>query len=325
MIQNYLKLSLRNLLKQPLFTGLNVFGLALGLAVSLLLFLHVKQEWLFDRYHSKADRIYRATLNAFWDPAQPEVLANVPNVVGPAMKEAITGVEQYARLLKHEFGRTAFIQAAERRITEDRLYWADPGFFVIFDVKAVSGDLHSALIQPNTAAISRSTALRYFGTEHVIGQTIRVDQLNPLEIKAVFEDFPGNSSLDPKVLGSFQTIKWANNRLVWSNASFETWILLRPETKRADIEVQMTALLDKNVAKEDQRFGLWLQPLRDVHLFSSHIQNSYCDRLGDPKQVTILGILALAVLLIACFNYMNLSTAKAQLRFREVGINKTMG
>jgi putative ABC transport system permease protein len=325
MIQNYIKLSLRNLLKQPLFTGLNVFGLALGLAVSLLLFLFVQQEWNFDRFHSKTDRIYRATVNAFWDPAQPEVLSNAPNVVGPAMKEAISGVEQYARLLKHEFGRTAFIQADERRITEDQLFWADPGFFDIFDVKAVAGDLYSALNQPNTAAISKSTALRYFGTAHVVGQTIRVDQMNPLEIKAVFEDFPANSSLDPKVLGSFQTIKWANNRMVWSNASFETWILLRTEAKRADIESQMAALLDKNVAKADQRFSLWLQPLRDVHLFSAQMRSNYCDRLGDPKQVGILGVLALAVLLIACFNYMNLSTAKAQLRFREVGINKTMG
>ncbi|HAD14718.1 MAG TPA: cell division protein FtsX [Saprospirales bacterium] len=325
MIQNYLKLSLRNLLKHPLFTGLNVFGLALGLAVSLLLFLHVRQEWLFDRYHSKAERIYRATVNAFWDPAQPEVLSNAPNAVGPAMKEAIPGVEQYARLLKHEFGRTAFIQAAERRLTEDRLFWADPGFFNVFDVKPVSGDLHRALSQPNTAAISRSTAIRYFGTEQVLGQTIRVDQMNPLEIKAVFEDFPGHSSLDPKLLGSFQTMKWANNRLVWSNSSFETWILLRPEAKRADVEPQLAALLDKNVAKEDQRFSLWLQPLREVHLFSSYMRSNYCDRLGDPKQVSILGVLALAVLLIACFNYMNLSTARAQLRFREVGINKTMG
>lgn len=325
MIQNYLKLSLRNLRKHPLFTGLNVFGLALGLAVSLLLFLHVRQEWLFDRYHSKAERIYRATVNAFWDPAHPEVLSNAPNAVGPAMKEAIPGVEQYARLLKHEFGRTAFIQAAERRLTEDRLFWADPGFFDIFDVKLVSGDLHRALSQPNTAAISRSTAIRYFGTEQVLGQTIRVDQMNPLEIKAVFEDFPGHSSLDPKVLGSFQTMKWANNRLVWSNSSFETWILLSPDAKRADVEQQLAALLDKNVVKEDQRFTLWLQPLREVHLFSSHMRNNYCDRLGDPKQVSILGALALAVLLIACFNYMNLSTARAQLRFREVGINKTMG
>lgn len=325
MIRNYLKLSLRNLLKHPLFTGLNVFGLALGLAVSLLLFLHVRQEWLFDRYHSKADRIYRATVNSFWDPAQPEMLSNAPNAVGPAMKEAIPVVEQYARLLKHEFGRTAFIQAGERRLTEDQLFWADPGFFDIFDVKLVAGDLYSSLNQPNAAAISRSTAIRYFGTEQVVGQTIRVDQMNPLEVKAVFEDFPGNSSLDPKVLGSFQTMKWANNRLVWSNSSFETWILLRPEAQRANVEQQLAALLDKNVAKEDQRFSLWLQPLREVHLYSAQMRSNYCDRLGDPKQVAILGVLALAVLLIACFNYMNLSTARAQLRFREVGINKTMG
>jgi putative ABC transport system permease protein len=325
MLSSYLKLSLRNLLKNPLFTTLNVCGLALGLAVSLLLFLHVKQEWSFDKYHSKAPQIHRVILNAFWDSSEPEMIANAPNVVGPAMKEAIPAVEQYARLLHHGFGESAFITAGANKFVEERLFWADPGIFEIFDIPALAGDLSSALVAPNTVALSRSTAVRYFGTSNPIGQSIKVDQMPPLEVKAVFEDFPGNSSLNPHVLGSFKTMKWANDRLVWSNASFETWLLLNPDANPKQVEQQLTALLDKNVKKANQWFSMWLQPLKDVHFYSSEMSNNYCDRLGDPKQVGILGALALAIFLIACFNYMNLSTARSQLRFREVGINKTMG
>lgn len=325
MLSSYLKLSLRNLLKNPLFTTLNVCGLALGLAVSLLLFLHVKQELSFDKYHSKAPQIHRVILHAFWDPSAPEMVANAPNAVGPAMKEAIPAVEQYARLLHHGFGESAFITAGTNKFVEERLFWADPGIFEIFDIPAVAGDLGSSMSAPNTVALSRSTAVRYFGTSNPIGQSIKVDQMPPLEVKAVFEDFPGNSSLNPHVLGSFKTMKWASERLVWSNASFETWLLLNPDANPKQVEQQLAALLDKNVEKADQRFSMWLQPLKDVHFQSSEMRYNYCDRIGDPKQVGILGALALAIFLIACFNYMNLSTARSQLRFREVGINKTMG
>lgn len=325
MLKSYLTLSYRSLSKNPMFTTLNIFGLALGLAVSLLLFLHVRHELSYDRYHSKAERIYRVILNAFWDPAAPEVLANVPNVVGPAMKDGIPAVEQTARVLKHEFGQSAFITAGGNKLVEEKLYWADPSLFNIFDIQSVTGDLAAALSQPNTVALSRSTAIRYFGTANPVGQILRIDRLDPLEVRAVFEDFPGNASFDANILGSFQTIQWANKNLVWSNASFETWVLLGPGADRQHVEKQMAALLDKNVAREEQRFSMWLQPLKDVHLYSSNMKYNYAARLGDPKQVGILSALALAILLIACFNYMNLSTARSQLRFREVGVNKTMG
>lgn len=325
MIQNYLKRSFRALLKNPLFTALNTLGLALGLTVSLLLFLHVRNEWSFDRYHAKADRICRVILNVSREDGDAEQLANAPNSAGPSFKDNIPAVAQYARLLKHEFGTTAFISAGDKKIVEESLYWADPGFLEIFDIQQVAGDLTSALTQPNTVALSRSTAIRYFGTADPVGQVIRVDRMEPLEVKAVYEDFPGNSTFDANLLGSFSSIKWANQKLTWDNASFETWLLLGPGADRLQTEQQIESVLARNIEKSDRWFSILLQPLRDVHLYSSAMQNNYSARLGDPKQVTILSVLALAVLLIACFNYMNLSTARSQLRFREVGINKTMG
>jgi|APTNR8051073442_1049403.scaffolds.fasta_scaffold02854_2 putative ABC transport system permease protein len=325
MLTNYLKLAFRSLLKNPLFTALNVFGLALGLAVSLLLFLHVQHELSFDTYHKRAGDIHRVMLNTFWNPEKPEKLANAPNVVGPAAKDNIPAVEQYARLMKHGFGVSAFVTAGENKLVEEDLYWADPGLVDVFDIPRVAGDLKAALTRPNTVALSRSAAIRYFGTSDPVGQIIKIDQLPPLEVKAVYEDFPANSTLDAAMLGAFSTMEWANKNLVWSNASFETWLLLNPDANPQQVEKQLTALLDKNVPKSEQRFSMWLQPLTDVYLHSADVRWNYSKRVGDPKQVGILGALALAVLLIGCFNYMNLTTARSQLRFREVGINKSLG
>lgn len=325
MLTNHLKLAFRGLLKNPLFTALNVFGLALGLAVSLLLFLHVQHELSFDAYHSRADRIHRVMVNAFWDPENPEKLANAPNVVGPAAKDNIPAVEQYARLMKHGFGASAFVTAGTNKLVEESLYWVDPGLVEIFDIPRIAGDLKAALTQPNTVALSRSAAIRYFGTSDPVGQTIKVDQMPPLEVKAVYEDFPANSTLDAAIMGAFSTMEWANKNLVWSNASFETWLLLNRDANPQQVEMQLAALLDQNVPKAEQRFSLALQALRDAYLHSADVRWNYSKRVGDPKQVGILAALALAVLLIGCFNYMNLSTARSQLRFREVGINKSLG
>ena len=325
MLTNYLKLAFRSLLKNPLFTALNVFGLALGLAVSLLLFLHVQHELSFDTYHKRAGDIHRVMLNTFWNPEKPEKLANAPNVVGPAAKDNIPAVEQYARLMKHGFGVSAFVTAGENKLVEEDLYWADPSLVDIFDMLQVAGDLKAALTQPNTVALSRSAAIRYFGTSDPVGQIIKIDQLPPLEVKAVYEDFPANSTLDAAMLGAFSTMDWASKNLVWSNASFETWLLLNPAANPKQIEKQLAGLLDKNVPKAEQRYSMWLQPLTDVYLHSADVRWNYSKRVGDPKQVGILAALALAVLLIGCFNYMNLTTARSQLRFREVGINKSLG
>jgi putative ABC transport system permease protein len=325
MIKNYLVIATRNLQKNPLFAALNIFGLSLGLAVSILLFLHVRHELSFDSYHSKADRIHRVLLHAFWDPSKPEEVGTVPNVLGPASKDAIPAIEQYARLLKHEFGQSAFITAGNNKLIEEKLYWTDPGILDIFDIKTVAGDLKSAFTQPNTVALSRSAAIRYFGTSNPVGQIIKIDRMDPMEVRAVFEDFPTNSTLEANILGSFLSVKWANKNLVWSNSSFETWLLLNPDADYKQVEKQLGVLLDKNVLKENQQFSFWLQPLTDTYLHSSNISNNYSDRVGDPQQVTILGALALALMLIACFNYMNLSTARAQMRAKEVGISKTMG
>lgn len=324
MIRQYIKIAWRSLLKNRLFTFLNVMGLASGLAVALLLMLYVKNERSFDRYHGRADRIYRVGLTATFD-GKSEKWANVPNVVGPSMKEKIPEVEQQVRWLDHQFGRTAFINSGENKFSEKKLFWADSSVFSVFDVPFVYGNPASALVRPNTIVLSESTAGKYFGKKNPVGERLKIDNKYDVEVTGVYSDFPDNSTFDANMIGSFYSIEWANKELVWSNASYETYVLLRPGVAINSTETKLQQLLEQNVVKEDMWFTLWLQPLTAVHLGSPDISHAATTRSGDAKQVKIITILAFVVLLIAAINYMNLSTAKSQLRFKEVSINKTVG
>ncbi|HHH50100.1 MAG TPA: FtsX-like permease family protein, partial [Saprospiraceae bacterium] len=154
--------------------------------------------------------------------------------------------------------------------------------------------------------------------------TLEVDHDLKLKIVGVFKDLPINSSFDAKLIGSFSSLNWAKN-LNWGNSSFETYLLLEDQANPKEVESALAKLLEKNVKKEDRWFNLSLQAFKDVHLHSAKISYSYTSRMGDPMQVKLLGYLALIVLIIACINYMNMSTARSQKRFREVGINKTIG
>ncbi|WP_080054694.1 ABC transporter permease [Spirosoma aerolatum] len=323
MLQNYLKIAWRGLLKNRLFTFLNLLGLATGLAVALLLMLHVKDELLFDKYHTKADRIYRVGLTATFDGKSMN-WANSPNAVGPALKADIPTVEQQVRFLRHNFGQTAFVKSGNKKFAETNFYWADGSLFDIFDVELAKGNPKTALDGPHKVVLSQATAERYFGTANPVGKILYIDNKDTLEVTGVYKNFPGTSTLDADMIGSFSSVRWARNP-TWDNASFETYVLLRPQAEQAQVERQMAGIINKNIPKAEQWFNIWLQPLTDVHLYSADITNANTTRIGDLRQVKILLILAIVVLLIASINYMNLATAKAQIRFREVGVIKTVG
>jgi len=325
MIKNYLKIAWRSLVKSKLFTSLNLLGLALGLTVSLLLMLYVKDELSFDKYHSHANDIYRIGVTATFDGKSAK-WANAPNVVGPTLKNEVPEVVQQARILLNDYGQTAFVNLGEKKFTEKKLYWVDGTIFEIFDIKLLQGNPKTALQDPNKIVLSRSTARKYFSDENPIGKIVKVGNKYTMEVTGVYEDLPHNFTLDAEMMGSFNSVEWASKNLVWSNSSFETYLLLKPGANQQKVEAQMTTILEKNIPnKEDRWFSLWLQPLTDIHLNSADITNSNTKRVGDARQVKILTILALVVLVIACINYMNLATARSQKRFKEVGINKTIG
>lgn len=323
MLTNYLKIALRNLLKNKLFTSLNLLGLALGIAVALLLLVFVKEELSFDRYHAKAERIYRALAKVEYDEGT-ETWATVPNSLGPVMKNEIPGIEAQMRMWEFNYGEKAMINANERKFSQGNFFWMDSSLVKIFDVKFLAGDPQTALNGPNKVILSKSVAERYFPDMDAVSQIIKLENSLSLEVTGVYEDFPHNSTLDAEVIGSFATTSRYKD-LTWDNSSFETFFLLNANTNPAGVEKQMARVLDKSVPKEEQWQKFALQALPSVHLGSANITDSYTERSGDPQQVRILIILAIVVLLIACINYMNLSTARSQQRFREVGITKAVG
>ncbi len=324
MLKNHFKIAWRNLLKNGLFSTLNLLGLSVGVAIFLYLFLYTKEELSFDTYHKNAGSIYRVGLTATFGEESSE-WASVPNNIGPDMAAQVPEIESYARLLYHNFGKTGFVSSGEEKFAERKLYWSDPGLFAMFDLPLVSGNPKTALDGPNKIMLSQSTARKYFGDTDPVGKILNVDHDYNVTVSAVYEDFPQNSTLDPDLIGSFSTVKWANEGQHWSNASYETYLLLTPNASMRTVETKINQVLDRNVEKENQWFRFWLQPLAAIHLHSTHISNASTTRIGDAQQVNILIALALGILFIACINYMNLATAQSQKRRKEVGINKVVG
>ena len=324
MFKNHLRIAVRNLLKNRFFSSLNILGLSVGLAVSLALMLFVKEELSFDKFHEKAADIYRLGIDVKYEDTD-EKWAAVPNIAGPAFGDEIAEVQSYVRFLRHRFGKSAFLHVAGQNFAEKDFYWVDSTVFNVFDIPLLAGDPQTALASPNQVVLSEETARKMFGNLNPMGQTIKLDNDRELTITGVFAEFPDNSTLDCKVMASFMTQAWASKNLFWSNCSFETYLLLHPAAEVEKVENQMAEVLGRNVKEEEQWFSFWVQPLTSVHLYSQGISSGYSSRVGDIRQVQLLSILALAVLLLACFNYVNMTTARSQQRFREVGINKTLG
>jgi putative ABC transport system permease protein len=322
MLRTYFKIAWRQLQKNRLFGTVNIVGLAIGLTISLLLFLYVRHESSFDNFHSKGKNIYRLVFNARLD-GNAEKWAGNPNIVGPTFKKEASEVRDMTRWIRHNFGESANVLYGDRKFFEKNLYWADSSFTSIFDLHFVHGSAPMALSRPKTIIISETLSKKYFGNENPVGKVLKIDNRLDMEVTGVYKDFPDNSTLDADLIGSFYSVEWMN-RPSWGNASFETFLLLPDQVDIKKTEASFAGIVDKHVKKEDQWFSISLQPLRDIHLYSSDIK-SYTSRPGDLKQVKIVSLLALAIIIIACINYMNLATARSQNRFRETGINKTMG
>ncbi len=323
MFKNHLKIAWRSFQHNKLFSTINILGLSLGLALTILLLLFINYERSHDLMYSNKDQLHRVLVHVD-DDGTKEIWCSSPSAVGPEMKEAIPGIKEATRLLQHDFGGTAAVNVNKQSYIESKLYWVDPSIVELFDVAIIQGAQQNQLEKPNTAMISQSIANKYFGNSNPIGELLTVDDETPLEVTGVFEDFASNSSLQCDILGSFSST-WAAKRLTWGNASFETYVLLDESVNTKEIETQMQVVLDKNVEKQEQWFSFSLQPLTDIHLYSSGYTDTYTNNIGNIVEVRSMLLLAILILVIACINYMNLTTAKTQKRNTDVGISKTLG
>ena len=323
MFKNHIKIAWRNVWTDRKFSFINIVGLSVGLAITLLLFLFISHERSFDSMYDQSENIHRVLLFTDGDEGG-ETWTNIPSALAPNIVEDIPEITKASRMYRHDFGGNAFVKAGEQEFIEEDLYWADAELFQIFNVPFIRGIGATALDKPKTVVLSESRAMRYFGTIDVLGKMVTIDNGLELEITGIYQDLPSNSTLDAAMVGSFQSLNYYKNPS-WDNASFETYVATVPNLDIDEVLKKIQSTLDKNTPKEDQWYTFGLQSLKDVHLYSGGYLDSYSKRTGDINEVRNLTLLGFLILIIACINYMNLTTARSQKRTKDVGISKTLG
>ena len=327
MIRNYLSITLRNIRQHPLYAFINIFSLAIGLAACLVIYLFISDERSFDAFHSKKDNIYRL------DEVQNFTGTNVQKValsmagMGPTMAAEFPEVSSYTRFWNR--GRQLLERDADRWLL-DNVAMADSTFLEIFDFDLLEGDAATALDEPNSIVISRGTAKKIFGNEDdVLGKLVK-NQDRELKITGLMEDVRENSHLQFDVIISMTTVTREdpsfNDR--WGGNFLNTYLLLNAGADIRALEQKFPAYLRRHIDDPDinKFYVLFLQKLSDVHLASTDIEHDYNNhRKFNGEYLDVFAIIGMFILLIAGVNFMNLTTARASHRWKEIGVRKTVG
>jgi putative ABC transport system permease protein len=321
MLRNYLKTSLRNLVRYRTYSAINLLGLTLGTTCFILIFLYVAQERGYDRFHPGAERVQRVNVVFSGSDSRFEnALSAAP--MGPAMQEAIPGIESVARL--REVRPDPLVQMGDRRFFESGGYYADSSFFQVFDgFEFMQGNPATALVEPQSIVLSRSMALRYFGLDDPLGHTLRINNETDLVVTGVIKDVPIASHVQFDYLVSFSSLP--ESRSWWSNPYF-TYLKLAPGVDPARIAGQTDALVETNMGEAARRgnidVALVLQPLLDIRMSP---QNNDISSGRGSRHLNILTGIGLLILVLASINFINLATARADTRMLEVGLRKVIG
>lgn len=332
MIKNYFKIALRNLRKNKAFSFINIFGLAIGLTCFMLISVFVYNELSYDKYPANAKDIYRVILSVTGN-GNVAVYPNVDLAVGEGIKNAFPEVKAFTRISP----ASDFVKYNDNQFKEDHLAFADSNFLKMFCVPLVEGNESNALVPPNSVVISKAFAKKYFNNQDPVGKSLVIGLHNALyKVTGVFDKVPENSHFHFDAFLSLST--WHITNPTWNNLGPYTYLLLNKNADPNKLEAKFPQLVAKYVVPENQRdmgislaeaqksvntFVFSLQPLTDIHLYS-HTKYEM-EPNGDIQYVYIFSALALFILLLACVNFTNLSTARAVKRAREVGIRKVMG
>jgi len=339
MLKNYFKVALRNLLKHKFFSLINIFGLTVGITSCLLIFIYVTDELSFDKFHSNAPNIYRVGLHGKI-AGQEIYTTNSCIPLGPAMTNEIPGVESMTRV--DHVGRAGIIFKNEDRIfTEKDVCYADSNFFKFFDFKLIEGDRETLLTQPGSIVISSSLARKYFDGA-AMGKTLIIgNDKKAYKVTGIAEECPTNSSLKFNAVLSYNSVLpeiLAQNNSNWTNNGMYTYIRKNPLTKTEEVNAKLGDMVEKYVGKELEKFlgvnfaefrkggGIYswvIYPLTDSHL--NPFGQDDAQPAGDIRYVYIFSGVGIFILLLACINFMNLSTAQSAGRAKEVGLRKTLG
>jgi putative ABC transport system permease protein len=338
MWRNFFTVALRNISKNKVFTLINVSGLAIGLASSILIMLFIVKELSFDRFNENKQRIYRLYINgemgeqSFRGPWTSMIMA-------PTFTEEIPEIEKYVRF--DVYNQNLVWYEGERHM-EDHFLFADSTIFDIFSLNLIKGDPHSALSRPNSILITEEKARLYFGDQDPLGRALRVNSdSNYYYVTGIIEALPENSHFFADFIASMETLHWENN-LSWFQNSVFSYVLLKPGADPKKVEKKMADVLGEHIigelesilgvgpedwARGGNRYGVYLQPLLDIHLQPDiEVGTGSCFRPVHGRiYLHIFALIAIFILAIASINFMNLSTARSATRAREIGIRKAAG
>ena len=332
MFKNYLKTAIRNLERYKGYAFINILGLAVGIAACLLIFLVIQFETSFDKFHSKSNNIFRV-VSEFNNPDGKFHSSGAPFPVGPALRLDFPELKKVGSILAMENKMNTVPQEGKqppKKFKEDRgIFFAEPEFFQIFNFPLLAGDIKTALNEPNAAILTQETATRYFGDwKNAIGKTIVYDNRVNLKVSGILKDITNSTDFPLKVVASYATLKSMSigrNLDDWVSTFSQayTFIILPPELSSPKFDKLLVDFVKKHKPAEYVRDGLILQPLGEIH-FDERFGN-YSNRTFSKDLITALTLIGVFLLLIACVNFINLATAQAVNRSKEVGVRKVMG
>jgi putative ABC transport system permease protein len=316
-LKNYLKIAFRNLIRHKVYSFINITGLAIGMACSLLIMLYVTDELSYDRFHKNADNIYRVVTDK--DIMQSGLVADV-------LSEEFPEVEKTTRLYVTKItGRNGLISIGEKSFYTDNLIMADPSFFDVFTYHFIKGDPKKSLDDVKSIVITEEAAQKYFGNDDPMGKILMYENSYEFRVTGILTNPPHNSHLKFDFvipLENYKTIRESPEGLRnWFNNSFVTYTVLKNNIDQDALANRLQSVIEKRVG--EKYFPLSFQPLTDIHLYSHY--ESEIETNNDISSIYIFSTIAVFVLLIACINYMNLSTARSLTRAREVGVRKVVG
>jgi len=330
MLKNYFKTAFRNLKRQKIYSFINITGLSLGLACCILITLYIHFELSYDSFHDKADNIYRI-IEIETESGRKQFSAATPAPLASSLSEEFPDIARVVRIFHPSWIEKWKISHEERIFFEEDVFFADDSILEVFSFPLIQGQPEDALQEPQSMIITNEIAQKYFGNSNTVGRVLSVQGVQ-IKITGVTQDVPPNSHFRFKFLVSFATLESPGFRNVvydmldnWRSHNFYSYLLLREGASSVELQEKFVPFLERHFHQKISDFDLYLQPLKEVHLHSKNFSYDITETNSDIAYVYIFSAIAFFVLIIACINYMNLTTARAASRAKEVGTRKIVG